>query len=387
MSELNGTRPAPQLKSASLSSRASILPGENAVIWTLWLTYGAFYFCRQNLSAAVPGMKVSVAEGGLGFSREQVGWILASLKIAYGVGQFVNGQLSERVSPRVMLAMGMFGSAALNVLFGLSTGFYFLLFVWATNGFCQSLGWTPCVRVAANWVPVARRGHAIGIIGTGYQITLGLTLPDRRPGGRVAWAGAARCTCRRSCWRWPACSCSSSCAKSPDRRSERVPAAKSPDRCYLRRLSFAECLYWTLYNPSALAAWAYRLGLFNACRYGFLDWGVTHLMETRDDAGGQGRVAILRDRDRRGGRVVSGRLGDRPLLRQPPRAGDLRADGACWAASRLVYDAVVQSSAVGTMLLLGGDRLLHLSDRRCCWSARRRPTWPIAAPRPRPPGS
>ena len=31
------------------------------------------------------------------------------------------------------------------------------------------------MRVAANWVPVARRGNAIGIIGTGYQITLGLT--------------------------------------------------------------------------------------------------------------------------------------------------------------------------------------------------------------------
>ena len=97
-------------------------------------------FLPQNISAAVPGMKLPLAEGGLGLSADQVGWILASLKIAYGVGQLVNGQLSERVSPRVMLAIGMFGSAALNVLFGFSTGFYFLLFVWAINGFCQSLG-------------------------------------------------------------------------------------------------------------------------------------------------------------------------------------------------------------------------------------------------------
>lgn len=152
-----------------------ILPGENAAIWTLWLTYGAFYFCRTNISAAVPGMKASLGDGGLGLSATEIGWILASLKIAYGIGQFVNGQLSERMSPRLMLALGMFGSAALNVLFGFSSGFYFLLFVWATNGFCQSLGWTPCVRVVANWIPIVRRGHAIGIIGTGYQITLGLT--------------------------------------------------------------------------------------------------------------------------------------------------------------------------------------------------------------------
>src|SRR5262245_10414785 len=168
-----------------------VLPGENAVIWTLWLTYGAFYFCRTNISAAVPGMKASLGDGGLGLSATEVGWILASLKIAYGVGQFLNGQLSERISPRVMLALGMFGSAALNVLFGFSTGFYFLLFVWAANGFCQSLGWTPCVRVVANWVPIIRRGHAIGIIGTGYQITLGLTYLIAGQAARAFdWPGA-----------------------------------------------------------------------------------------------------------------------------------------------------------------------------------------------------
>src|SRR5437764_12586430 len=89
--------------------------GEMAVVWTRWLTYGAFYFCRTNISAAVPGLKASVEAGGLGLSAAEVGWILASLKIAYGVGQFVNGQLSERMSPRTMLALGMFGSAALNV--------------------------------------------------------------------------------------------------------------------------------------------------------------------------------------------------------------------------------------------------------------------------------
>src|SRR5687767_6583594 len=90
-----------------------------------------------------------------------------------------------------MLAIGMFGSAALNVLFGLSAGFWFLLFVWATNGFCQSLGWTPCVRVAANWVPVERRGHAIGLIGTGYQITLGLTyFIASQAAEQLGWRGA-----------------------------------------------------------------------------------------------------------------------------------------------------------------------------------------------------
>src|SRR5690606_3002551 len=97
----------------------ALLTGERQMVWTIWLSYGAFYFCRTNLSAAVPGMEDSVGEGGLGLKSEEVGAILASLKIAYGVGQLLNGQLSERVSPRVLLAVGMFGSALLNMLFGL----------------------------------------------------------------------------------------------------------------------------------------------------------------------------------------------------------------------------------------------------------------------------
>jgi sugar phosphate permease len=264
--------------SPPLPSRPSTQFGENGVIWTLWLTYGAFYFCRTNISSAAAGMKMPLAEGGLGLSGEEVGWILASLKIAYGVGQLLNGQLSERISPRVMLAIGMFGSAALNVLFGLSAGFWFLLFVWATNGFCQSLGWTPCVRVAANWVPVQRRGHAIGIIGTGYQITLGLTyLIASQAAQHLGWRGAlyvpaillAAAGVFMLCF----------LREVPMDQEEGAHGQPRKSRAELQN-SLVDSMYWTLYNP-ALWLIGLALGLLNACRYGFLDWGVTHLMETQ----------------------------------------------------------------------------------------------------------
>src|SRR4051812_14757635 len=143
--------------------------GEATVLWVVWLTYGSFYFCRQNISAAVPGLKEE------GLNAIQIGSILGALKIAYAVGQLVNGQFAERLPARVLLAIGMLGSAALNVLFGLSTGLYFLIFVWACNGYCQALGWTPCMRVVANWVPPTSRGRAIGIIGTSYQFMASVT--------------------------------------------------------------------------------------------------------------------------------------------------------------------------------------------------------------------
>ncbi len=96
--------------------------GEQQVIWTVWMTYGAFYFCRTNLSVAMPGI-----EDDLGYTKTQMAIVLTALKLAYAVGQFVNGQLSERFSPRLMLAIGMFTSAVLNVAFGFGTGLYFFL--------------------------------------------------------------------------------------------------------------------------------------------------------------------------------------------------------------------------------------------------------------------
>ena len=144
------------------------------VLWALWLTYGAFYFCRNDLSSAAPGLGTDEL-----LTRSQIGWILGALKLAYGIGQLINGQLAERVAARRLLAIGMFGSAALNLVFGLGTGFYFFLFVWACNGYVQALGWAPTMRVAATWFAPERRGRAIAFIGTGYLTCGALTLSEK----------------------------------------------------------------------------------------------------------------------------------------------------------------------------------------------------------------
>ena len=258
---------------------------EQGIIWTLWLTYGAFYFCRTNIAAAVPGMSASVAEGGLGLTTDQVGLILGSLKLTYGLGQALNGQLAERFSPRQLLSLGMFGSAALNILFGLSTGFYFLLFVWAMNGYLQSLGWTPCMRVAANWIPILRRGRAIGVIGTGYQVTLGMTyvisgLAAQYMGWRAALyvpstfligAGLVMLLVLKD-------------APENGKSAEPEPSEKSdpfPEFAETRQGGFWQNVLITLGNPS-LWLLGVSLGLLNACRYGFLDWGLKHLSDTQE---------------------------------------------------------------------------------------------------------
>ena len=114
------------------------------MLWVVWLTYGSFYFCRNNLGVAMPGISAE-----FGFTKAQMGTVLMALKLAYGVGQFVNGRLAERCPPRRLLALGLLASAGLNILFGWATALYFMTFIWACNGYVQALGWAPCVRVTA----------------------------------------------------------------------------------------------------------------------------------------------------------------------------------------------------------------------------------------------
>jgi sugar phosphate permease len=353
LSAQSGSRPPETPDSAVLPGQTFAAPpaaGELGVVWTLWLTYGAFYFCRTNLSAAVPGMQLSPGEGGLGLTSLEAGTILASLKIAYGLGQLLNGQLAERISPRRLLAIGMFGSAALNLLFGFSTGFYFLLFVWAMNGYCQSLGWPPTVRVVSNWVPVLRRGKAIGIIGTGYQVTLGITyLVAGQSAEYFGWRGALYVPAtllagagvfmlvflREAPTVTPA-------AAAPGAVHTSLPAV--PGTPWMTNVLL------TLSNP-ALWLFGLSLGLLNACRYGFLDWGVSHLMSAQNIGVGKATLNyVVLAIGAVAGSFLAGLATDRFFGGR--RAPVICVLLVCLGTLTLFYESVSRASAWGTIFLL-----------------------------------
>lgn len=245
------------------------------------MAYGAFYFCRTNLSAANPGMTASPADGGLGLSEGEVGWILAAFKITYAAGQFLNGQISEIISPKRLLAVGMLSSALLNVAFGFGTAFYFLLFIWAMNGYAQSLGWPPCMRIVANWVSPVHRGRVVGLIGTGYQIAGVLTFIVAGfaaehfgwqgalwvPAGVLALAGVATLLLLEE--------------HPPAAQAQQVSDAATPGP---PRGSVWRNLGITFANP-ALWLLGISLGMLNANRYGYIDWGIKHLSEIHAQVG------------------------------------------------------------------------------------------------------
>ncbi|MCH2202078.1 MAG: MFS transporter [Fuerstiella sp.] len=327
---------------------------ENTLLWTVWFTYGAFYFCRTNISAAVPGLKESVDAGGLGLSPTQIGYILAATKIAYATGQLINGQFSEQMAPRKLLAIGMLGTALLNVLFGFGTALFFLIFIWACNGYSQSLGWTPCVRILANWFPVARRGKVIGFVGTGYQVTAVATFViSGQAATQLGWRGAlwvpagimvvAAVVMLLFLEERPANRTGSNGGNYNDVVVSNRPVNDPKN-------SFRDNFLLTISNPS-LWLLGISLGLLNACRYGFLDWGLTHLKEVQDTGVGKAalKYAVL-PLGAIAGSYVSGWATDRYF-------GSRRAPVTCilliaLALLSLAYDPVARSSVPATMVLL-----------------------------------
>ena len=182
----------------------------------------------------------------------------------------MNGQLAERSPARWLLAVGMLGSAALNVVFGLAEGLYFLIFIWACNGYCQALGWTPVRAGGGQLVPAARRGRAIGILGTSYQVMASVTYLVAGCVGRwLGWRGA---------FYVPAVLLAASAVhmlvflrETPDELDDRAPP---PLRSRARAGAWTTS-WLTLTNP-ALWVLALTLFLLDACRYFFQDWGLAH---------------------------------------------------------------------------------------------------------------
>jgi sugar phosphate permease len=311
--------------------------GEATVLWVVWLTYGSFYFCRTNTSAALPGLRDE------GLNAVQIGWILGALKVAYAVGQLVNGQLAERIPARWLLAIGMLGSAALNVAFGLAEGLYFLIFIWACNGYFQALGWTPCVRTVANWFPATRRGRALGILGTSYQVMGSMTYLVA--GASVEWLGW------RGAFYVPAALLSASAVhmllflrESPGGAAERAAHRAAPQG------RWTDNVWLTLANP-ALWVLAVTLFLLDATRYFYQDWGLTHLKDVQK---GSVFINAIKYAVLPAGGIVGALFGGWATDRY---FGGRRAPAICGLLLLLggltvAYDVLSRTSVAATVLLL-----------------------------------
>lgn len=153
----------------------------------LMIGYALFYFVRKNFSITMPAL-----EAELGISKAKLGLFLTLNGIIYGVSRFVNGFLADRVSRKKMMAAGLFLSAVVNILIGLSpemNGIFnfldaegkataglivFIGSLWLINGYTQGMGYPPCGSLMAHWIKPSELATKQSIWNSSHSIGAGV---------------------------------------------------------------------------------------------------------------------------------------------------------------------------------------------------------------------
>jgi sugar phosphate permease len=132
---------------------------------TVFATYATYYFCRQNIAAALPAMQQD-----LGLTKTDLGQVTMALFIGYAIGQLIFGALADRHGPRWLLLGGMLISAGLNLAFAFSRPMVPMIALWGLNGFFQATGFPSTTKTIANWFPPRQRGRVSAIRGADYPL-------------------------------------------------------------------------------------------------------------------------------------------------------------------------------------------------------------------------
>ena len=134
------------------------------LFWSI-VGYAIFYFVRKNLPVAMPAMEAQLHIG-----KAQLGMFLTLHGLLYGVSKFANGILGDRFNARWFMAIGLIGSAALNLGFGLSSTVIWLGIFWMANGWVQGMGFPPCARLLTHWFTPKELATKMAIWNTSHGI-------------------------------------------------------------------------------------------------------------------------------------------------------------------------------------------------------------------------
>lgn len=136
--------------------------------------YLFYYTGRQTLGFAIPGIQHDY-----GLSKYEIGWISATMLWCYAAGQFINGNLGDKLGGKRMMIAGAILSLGANWIFSFGHSFWFFLLAWGANGYFQSMGFAPGSRLLSNWWDHKNRGFVYGVyVGfSGFSSVLAFMLP------------------------------------------------------------------------------------------------------------------------------------------------------------------------------------------------------------------
>lgn len=283
---LNIFKPAPHIERLDDSKMdAAYKRLRPQVFIGIFIGYAGYYLPRKNFAFAIPYLQEQ------GFSKTELGLVLAAVSIAYGFSKFIMGMVSDRCNPRYFLATGLFLSAIVNILFvsmpwvtSSVTIMFIFMFI---NGWFQGMGWPPCGRTMAHWFSISERGTKMSIWNVAHNIGGGILAP-------LVTLGIAMFVTWKSVFFFPAIiaiiisflivllvrDTPQSCGLPPI-EEYRNDYPKHAFKNQEKELTTKEILFQYVLNNKFLWYIAFANVFVYFVRYGVVDWAPTYLTEAK----------------------------------------------------------------------------------------------------------
>lgn len=248
------------------------------VFAAITLGYGFYYVCRLSLNVA----KKPLADAGV-FDAAQLGVIGSALFVAYAVARLVNGALVDHAHVRRFMAVGLLGSALVNLLLGSLPGFGVFVALWALNGWFQAMGAPASFVTIARWFPQRGRGTVYGVWSTSHNIGEAFTFVVTAA-IVAAWGASAGFMAAGAIGLAAAMAIAAALRERP----ESLGLAPPPEADTAPGAATGEAtpqavrtLQWQVLRHPAIWLLALASGCFYVTRYAVNSWGVFFLQEAK----------------------------------------------------------------------------------------------------------
>lgn len=141
------------------------------ILYSIVIGYATFYFCRQNFNIAMP-----ILMDHFSTSKTQIGWILSTASIIYGIGKLCNGFFSDRANARVFMVVGLVVVGIITFISGFAKSITLLGVLWIINNWFQSMGWPPASKMLTHWYAQKELGMKWALGATSNQIGGAITM-------------------------------------------------------------------------------------------------------------------------------------------------------------------------------------------------------------------
>jgi OPA family glycerol-3-phosphate transporter-like MFS transporter len=168
-----------------MNSQAAISPSDPAwaarrapqtrqtiTVALLFAGYAGYYFCRSDLSVAMPLLVDDLHRHGIasGDAVIRLGQLASFGVLAYAVGKLTLTGLGDIWGGRRTFAIGLWGAIAFTLLFASGGSFPLFTIAWIGNRLSQSIGWAGLIKVCSRWFGYSSYGTVIGILSLSFLV-------------------------------------------------------------------------------------------------------------------------------------------------------------------------------------------------------------------------